>query len=141
MFSRIVGTHNTANEVFHCVHFEAPAMADLQVFMNLSYLPVSVYVCICLSVCMSASACLCVCLRLGCYYYCYQSPYSQRIMSCRQCYVKLQPLTRAWLVSLPVLTYLSAYLVFISIPCTQHLIIFILESKNGLNLFSGWPVY
>ena len=29
--SRIVGTHNTANEVFHCVHFEAPAMADLQV--------------------------------------------------------------------------------------------------------------
>ena len=27
---RIVGTHNTANEVFHCVHFEAPAMADLQ---------------------------------------------------------------------------------------------------------------
>jgi len=30
VFIRIVGTHNTANEVFHCVHFEAPAMADLQ---------------------------------------------------------------------------------------------------------------
>lgn len=25
VFVRIVGTHNTANEVFHCVHFEAPA--------------------------------------------------------------------------------------------------------------------
>ena len=25
VFIRIVGTHNTANEVFHCVHFEAPA--------------------------------------------------------------------------------------------------------------------
>ncbi|CAL1546096.1 unnamed protein product [Lymnaea stagnalis] len=24
-FIRIVGTHNTANEVFHCVHFESPA--------------------------------------------------------------------------------------------------------------------
>ncbi|KAI0227876.1 BTB/POZ domain-containing protein 9 [Lamellibrachia satsuma] len=24
-FVKIVGTHNTANEVFHCVHFEAPA--------------------------------------------------------------------------------------------------------------------
>uniref|UniRef100_A0A8C0JDQ1 F5/8 type C domain-containing protein n=1 Tax=Chelonoidis abingdonii TaxID=106734 RepID=A0A8C0JDQ1_CHEAB len=24
-FIRIVGTHNTANEVFHCVHFECPA--------------------------------------------------------------------------------------------------------------------
>ena len=24
VFIRIVGTHNTANEVFHCVHFEAP---------------------------------------------------------------------------------------------------------------------
>ncbi|XP_008572442.1 PREDICTED: BTB/POZ domain-containing protein 9 [Galeopterus variegatus] len=23
-FIRIVGTHNTANEVFHCVHFECP---------------------------------------------------------------------------------------------------------------------
>jgi len=30
VFIRIVGTHNTANEVFHCVHFEAPAMADIQ---------------------------------------------------------------------------------------------------------------
>jgi len=27
VFIRIVGTHNTANEVFHCVHFEAPAMS------------------------------------------------------------------------------------------------------------------
>ncbi|XP_034247809.1 BTB/POZ domain-containing protein 9 [Thrips palmi] len=25
---RIVGTHNTANEVFHCVHFECPAQTD-----------------------------------------------------------------------------------------------------------------
>lgn len=25
-FIRIVGTHNTANEVFHCVHFECPAV-------------------------------------------------------------------------------------------------------------------
>uniref|UniRef100_A0A1E1XGJ9 BTB/POZ domain-containing protein 9 n=1 Tax=Amblyomma aureolatum TaxID=187763 RepID=A0A1E1XGJ9_9ACAR len=25
VFVRIVGTHNTANEVFHCVHFECPA--------------------------------------------------------------------------------------------------------------------
>lgn len=30
VFIRIVGTHNTANEVFHCVHFEAPAMVNLQ---------------------------------------------------------------------------------------------------------------
>ena len=27
VFIRIVGTHNTANEVFHCVHFEAPGSA------------------------------------------------------------------------------------------------------------------
>ncbi|XP_077443062.1 BTB/POZ domain-containing protein 9 [Stigmatopora argus] len=27
-FIRIVGTHNTANEVFHCVHFECPAPSD-----------------------------------------------------------------------------------------------------------------
>lgn len=27
-FIRIVGTHNTANEVFHCVHFECPAQLD-----------------------------------------------------------------------------------------------------------------
>ncbi|XP_061667814.1 BTB/POZ domain-containing protein 9 isoform X2 [Syngnathoides biaculeatus] len=27
-FVRIVGTHNTANEVFHCVHFECPAQLD-----------------------------------------------------------------------------------------------------------------
>ena len=26
---RIVGTHNTANEVFHCVHFEAPAVTNV----------------------------------------------------------------------------------------------------------------
>uniref|UniRef100_A0A914GXA8 BTB domain-containing protein n=1 Tax=Globodera rostochiensis TaxID=31243 RepID=A0A914GXA8_GLORO len=26
VFIRIVGTHNSANEVFHCVHFECPAM-------------------------------------------------------------------------------------------------------------------
>ncbi|XP_076298371.1 BTB (POZ) domain containing 9 isoform X2 [Lasioglossum baleicum] len=28
VFIRIVGTHNTANEVFHCVHFECPAQAN-----------------------------------------------------------------------------------------------------------------
>ncbi|RWS25194.1 BTB/POZ domain-containing protein 9-like protein [Leptotrombidium deliense] len=27
VFIRIVGTHNTANEVFHCVHFECPSQA------------------------------------------------------------------------------------------------------------------
>ena len=31
VFIRIVGTHNTANEVFHCVHFEAPASTSDQV--------------------------------------------------------------------------------------------------------------
>ncbi|KAF3850259.1 hypothetical protein F7725_019978, partial [Dissostichus mawsoni] len=30
-FIRIVGTHNTANEVFHCVHFESPAQLDTDV--------------------------------------------------------------------------------------------------------------
>ncbi|XP_061785317.1 BTB/POZ domain-containing protein 9 [Nerophis lumbriciformis] len=30
-FIRIVGTHNTANEVFHCVHFECPAQLDTDV--------------------------------------------------------------------------------------------------------------
>ncbi|XP_029902597.1 BTB/POZ domain-containing protein 9-like isoform X2 [Myripristis murdjan] len=30
-FIRIVGTHNTANEVFHCVHFECPAQLDVEV--------------------------------------------------------------------------------------------------------------
>ncbi|KAI4895815.1 hypothetical protein NFI96_021993, partial [Prochilodus magdalenae] len=30
-FVRIVGTHNTANEVFHCVHFECPAQLDTEV--------------------------------------------------------------------------------------------------------------
>jgi len=29
VFIRIVGTHNTANEVFHCVHFECPASEDV----------------------------------------------------------------------------------------------------------------
>lgn len=29
VFIRITGTHNTANEVFHCVHFECPAQTDL----------------------------------------------------------------------------------------------------------------
>ena len=28
VFIRIVGTHNTANEVFHCVHFECPAQIN-----------------------------------------------------------------------------------------------------------------
>ncbi len=28
-FVRITGTHNTANEVFHCVHFEAPCEPDV----------------------------------------------------------------------------------------------------------------
>ncbi|KAG8235189.1 hypothetical protein J437_LFUL014153 [Ladona fulva] len=28
VFIRIVGTHNTANVVFHCVHFECPAQVD-----------------------------------------------------------------------------------------------------------------
>lgn len=28
VFIKIVGTHNTANEVFHCVHFECPAPVD-----------------------------------------------------------------------------------------------------------------
>ncbi|KAG7188383.1 hypothetical protein KM043_008036 [Ampulex compressa] len=28
VFIRIVGTHNTANEVFHCVHFECPAQTS-----------------------------------------------------------------------------------------------------------------
>ncbi|XP_054882050.1 BTB/POZ domain-containing protein 9 [Poeciliopsis prolifica] len=30
-FVRIVGTNNTANEVFHCVHFECPAQLDMKV--------------------------------------------------------------------------------------------------------------
>uniref|UniRef100_A0A1I7XLL1 BTB domain-containing protein n=1 Tax=Heterorhabditis bacteriophora TaxID=37862 RepID=A0A1I7XLL1_HETBA len=28
VFIKIVGTHNSANEVFHCVHFECPASSD-----------------------------------------------------------------------------------------------------------------
>lgn len=31
VFIRIVGTHNTANEVFHCVHVECPAQLDVEV--------------------------------------------------------------------------------------------------------------
>ena len=35
MFIRICGTHNTANEVFHCVHFECPCQpAVLQSYLN-----------------------------------------------------------------------------------------------------------
>ena len=35
VFIRICGTHNTANEVFHCVHFECPCQPDvLQSHMN-----------------------------------------------------------------------------------------------------------
>jgi len=29
VFIRICGTNNTANEVFHCVHFECPCQADI----------------------------------------------------------------------------------------------------------------
>ncbi|CAF3345197.1 unnamed protein product [Rotaria sp. Silwood1] len=35
VFIRICGTHNTANEVFHCVHFECPCRPDvLKSYMN-----------------------------------------------------------------------------------------------------------
>lgn len=35
VFIRIVGTRNTANEVFHCVHFECPCRPDvLKAYMN-----------------------------------------------------------------------------------------------------------
>lgn len=35
VFVRICGTHNTANEVFHCVHFECPCKPDvLKLHMN-----------------------------------------------------------------------------------------------------------
>ena len=30
MYFQIVGTHNTANEVFHAVHFESPAQAETE---------------------------------------------------------------------------------------------------------------
>lgn len=34
-FVRICGTHNTANEVFHCVHFECPCQPDaLQTYLT-----------------------------------------------------------------------------------------------------------
>ncbi|KAK7103537.1 BTB/POZ domain-containing protein 9-like isoform X2 [Littorina saxatilis] len=33
-FIRIVGTHNTANEVFHCVHFECPADTSMASLMH-----------------------------------------------------------------------------------------------------------
>ena len=29
VFIKITGTHNTANEVFHCVHFECPAPSEM----------------------------------------------------------------------------------------------------------------
>lgn len=29
VYIRICGTHNTANEVFHCVHFECPCQPDV----------------------------------------------------------------------------------------------------------------
>ena len=41
MFIRIVGTHNTENEVFHCVHFEAPAQAEIAANQNNSPEPSS----------------------------------------------------------------------------------------------------
>ena len=31
MYFQIVGTHNTANEVFHAVHFESPAQPDSEI--------------------------------------------------------------------------------------------------------------
>lgn len=35
VFIRICGTHNTANEVFHCVHFECPCRPDiLESYLN-----------------------------------------------------------------------------------------------------------
>ncbi len=35
VFIRICGTHNTANEVFHCVYFECPCQSDiLKLHMN-----------------------------------------------------------------------------------------------------------
>jgi len=35
VYIRICGTHNTANEVFHCVHFECPCRPDiLKSYMN-----------------------------------------------------------------------------------------------------------
>lgn len=33
-FIKIVGTHNTANEVFHCVHFESPADVSVSNLIN-----------------------------------------------------------------------------------------------------------
>ncbi|CAF2966910.1 unnamed protein product, partial [Rotaria sp. Silwood2] len=39
VFIRICGTHNTANEVFHCVHFECPCKPDvLKLYMNEQHL-------------------------------------------------------------------------------------------------------
>lgn len=37
IFVRIVGTHNTANEVFHCVHFECPALQETSVTANVDF--------------------------------------------------------------------------------------------------------
>ncbi|KAK0158581.1 hypothetical protein PV328_009564 [Microctonus aethiopoides] len=36
VFIRIVGTRNTANEVFHCVHFECPARSESLSTLNIS---------------------------------------------------------------------------------------------------------
>lgn len=36
VFIRIVGTRNTANEVFHCVHFECPARSESLGTINIS---------------------------------------------------------------------------------------------------------
>lgn len=44
VFIRIVGTYNTANEVFHCVHFECPAQVPSKVLskvLSKSPLPVN----------------------------------------------------------------------------------------------------
>jgi BTB/POZ domain-containing protein 9 len=35
-FIKIVGTRNSANEVFHCVHFECPASINLPPTINQS---------------------------------------------------------------------------------------------------------
>lgn len=39
VFIKIVGTHNTANEVFHCVHFECPASGAADMLKNESVAP------------------------------------------------------------------------------------------------------
>ncbi|KJH44028.1 hypothetical protein DICVIV_09958 [Dictyocaulus viviparus] len=44
VFVKIVGTHNSANEVFHCVHFECPADANALPPDDRSVLPKDVVV-------------------------------------------------------------------------------------------------